>query len=560
MKLKKYFILAISGMLLAGSFSSCELDLAPTDSLTSEQLKQDPQGAVYATSGNYSMLKDIMNFKGVEYTANTFIRHHNHLTEYPSDNISLSGRTTDPLYEANTYFHDPTLSNVAYLWWAGYKIINGCNIVIESVEEGLGSSSDQILGENYFLRALMHAELVKIFARPYSQGPSNPGIIIRTSSAPTETVRATVGAVYDQILTDLEKAAELMNEDRGPSFANKIAAYALLSRIYLYMGENQLAVDYANQVLELKPASSLEPTSTFSSYFANAISSTETIFCVEHTDVDNKAQASIASMYLKDGIGWGEVYPSKTYIDLLEQHPEDQRNAFIWPQYIYDNEGNLTFWISYTELSDDNNNLSYIHYNVTRDEEQGKWVYTLAGTDHFVNEEINGTDTTYYIMVNAQRQDVELGYRMSERNSYPRVYIKKFSYQNGDPMLSSPVMLRLAEVILNRAEANAKLGRDQQALDDVNLIRQRAGLTGEALFRTDHMMGYTSILDIVLDERRLELAFEGHRTHDIYRNHLPMNRIYPGIQPAEIIQPNDNRIVFPIPQDEILTSGIQQNP
>ncbi|WP_220101258.1 RagB/SusD family nutrient uptake outer membrane protein [Chitinophaga oryzae] len=52
----------------------------------------------------------------------------------------------------------------------------------------------------------------------------------------------------------------------------------------------------------------------------------------------------------------------------------------------------------------------------------------------------------------------------------------------------------------------------------MNIIRTRAGLSGNALFSSANMQGYASVLDVVLDERRLELAFETHRVFDLFRN------------------------------------------
>lgn len=121
-------------------------------------------------------------------------------------------------------------------------------------------------------------------------------------------------------------------------------------------------------------------------------------------------------------------------------------------------------------------------------------------------------------------------------------------------------MLRWAEVILNRAEAYARSNQDALALNDVNVLRKRAGLSGDELFRADNMMGYNNVLDVVLDERRLELAFEGHRMFDVYRNKKNMDRRYSGVQPYEIVDYNDNKIQYLISQDEINTSGISQNP
>ena len=126
-------------------------------------------------------------------------------------------------------------------------------------------------------------------------------------------------------------------------------------------------------------------------------------------------------------------------------------------------------------------------------------------------------------------------------------------------MLSSPVVCRWGEVILNRAEAYAHKGQDAQALADVDVIRTRAGIPAAGMF-TGNMHGYSSALNVVLDERRLELAFEGHRMFDVYRNKLNMDRRYPGAHPWKIVPYDEPHIQYPIPNNERTVSGIEQNP
>ena len=71
--------------------------------------------------------------------------------------------------------------------------------------------------------------------------------------------------------------------------------------------------------------------------------------------------------------------------------------------------------------------------------------------------------------------------------------------------------------------------------------------------------GYNDVLSVVLDERRMELAFEGFRTLDVYRNKLPLDRRYAGVHTWEVIDYQDPKILYPIPYDEITVSGISQN-
>ena len=93
------------------------------------------------------------------------------------------------------------------------------------------------------------------------------------------------------------------------------------------------------------------------------------------------------------------------------------------------------------------------------------------------------------------------------------------------------------------------------------MIRDRAGLTGDAEMTAGNIAarGYSSVLDLVLDERRRELCYEGHSAFDTFRNNLPMDRRFVGCHDWEIMQPNDPRIALLIPLDEINSSGIDQN-
>ena len=104
------------------------------------------------------------------------------------------------------------------------------------------------------------------------------------------------------------------------------------------------------------------------------------------------------------------------------------------------------------------------------------------------------------------------------------------------------------------------MGDTNGALNDVNVIRARAGIPSEGMFAAGKMHGYDNVLDVVLDERRMELAFEGHRMFDVYRNQRDMDRRFGGVQPWEIVKYTDNKIQFPIPYGETSVSGISQNP
>jgi hypothetical protein len=101
---------------------------------------------------------------------------------------------------------------------------------------------------------------------------------------------------------------------------------------------------------------------------------------------------------------------------------------------------------------------------------------------------------------------------------------------------------------LIRAEANLELGTDVGAdpLDDINLIRARA--EASTLDAVD--------LDAVYLERRLELAFEGTRVHDVKRLGITLegyafdDDLNTYVLDYEVPF-NDDFMIFPIPQREI---------
>ena len=122
---------------------------------------------------------------------------------------------------------------------------------------------------------------------------------------------------------------------------------------------------------------------------------------------------------------------------------------------------------------------------------------------------------------------------------------------------TSPVFLRWGEVWLNRAEAYARQHKVDEALADVNVIRHRAGLPAAADFDASNMAGrgYTDVLDVVLDERRMEFCFEGQRMFDLLRNKKSIDRRYVGYHPWEVIAYNDPRIALQLPKDEVSAPG-----
>ncbi len=475
-------------------FNSCELDLAPYSDMTAETLSADENGVKGMANGCLMMMKEQLT----DDPRNIYVRHLNQLTEFPSDNVLIVKSTTDNLWYSFNRQHIPSQLNTTYLWFIGYKIVSEANTIISQVKIDPSSSDNlkQYVGEAYFYRAMIFFDMARIFSFPPSQGSDNNGIILRTGVGESDAkARATVGETYKQIISDLHQAAGLMTMREGgisesKKYANKWAALGLLSRAYLFTEQYDSVVYYADKVINESPFR-LATRDEYISSFWNTPDSPEAMFITYYASDEDKGDASYGSMYNGDsnGKGWGEVYPSESFLNLLTKYPEDIRRALI---------------------------------------------DTVLNADGTINTYVGTT--------------------------FKRMYINKFSYQEPNrPTLNSPAYIRLSEIYLNRAEAFAHLSQDANALDDVNTIRERAGLSGDELITSANLTsshGFATVLEAVLAERRLELAYEGQRRDDLMRNKIDLDRSYPSAQnmngETDIYPFNGPRQIYYIPLNEMI--------
>ena len=591
--MKKIFVIVLAALAMA----SCQMDFYSSDSMTSAQLADNPSSAVYTTDGIYTLFKDRIAYKGQSggESGNYYIRHYFQLAELRGNNVTVSGQSEDPFTLAYMYNDDPTKKNIYYTWWIAYKIINAANSNIDAITPGASALSDHLLGENYFFRAMLHFHMVTLFAMPYSQGRNNPGVPLRVGLDASTTTRASVGEVYDQIVADLIQAkTDLANgENERVTGNSKVyvtldAARALLSRVYLYMGENDKCIAECDELLDHAPTS-VTTGYDYADYPTHTYDHPETIWCIRLDASDDwageHAEASIASMYIKDGNGWGEHYWREDLVDNFRRYPADKRfkayfrmttDGLSWEDAVTAAGGKVcinfpiktndksnacsdAFIANLTPNADNSVDFAYSgkNYTATPTVENGYTVYYVNDAG-FPGIKTNGK-ARVFVRPNTDRSH---GLRNNMGGDYMVYYCTKFSYQDGLPMMTSPVFLRWGEVVLNRAEAYAKTGQDGKALDDVNTIRHRAGLTGADDMTTGNIAarGYASALEVVLEERVRELCYEGHSAFDSFRNNLPLDRQYVGCHDWEVMQPNDPRIALLIPLDEINSSGIQQNP
>ena len=564
--------------------TSCDVERLPTGSMASEVITGDPNSYLDAmVRGAYAQLKawsDPMHRLG----------------EYAGDNMMIRGSSTDAFYEFITYSRTPNNYRLQNFWDYGYKAVAQASNTINMVAEGQSEEIDSKLGECYYIRGMMYFYLTRAFSRPYYQAPDkNLGVpIVNGTPEDMENLqlpdRSTVAQCYQQAIGDLRKAEKMLTTNNGPAYASKGAAQAMLSRIYLYMSgtyENpntqyaDSAAYYASEVIN-SGTYSLLPRNEFMVY--NTIvpeNNSESIFVVKRVATEFSGYDhyyGIGGMYaVIGGMGWGEMYASAKYIDLLNEtgrndwRPDkknivDARANFIEPQYVTDASGNYTevfrFIKNVYDQSGAQTNYNYVQATLNRN-----------GSQLTCTETIDGKETTYALTPVNEEQEIYsikysdgntyqgvIDYQMSLNRVYPMFYIVKCSREGEDSHLHSPIISRLGEVYLNRAEAYAKLGRYSEALSDLNLIRERS-IPGAGYKSLDASNAH----QLIDKERQLELAYQAERSFDVYRNGDTLTRHYPGPHNAmEEVSPADYRVTYYIPQTAITSypsgSPLTQNP
>ena len=565
---------------LTGLMSACSIDREPHGSLSSNKITENPDESVDAmVRGVYAQLKtwsDPMHRCG----------------EYAGDNIMIRGASTDAFFEFITFNRTPDNYRLDDFWNSSYKAIAQASNAIKLYQDKTEDNVKAKVGECYFVRGMIYFYLVRAYGRPYYQDPkTNLGVPI-VNGTPKDVFdkftlpdRATVADTYQQAIADLKKDEELLPEtDGNPSYASKGAAQAMLSKVYLFMSGTyehpnteyaRLAAEYASKVISSGKYALLSRNEFMKYPTILPQNNKESIFVVrrlasEYSGYDH--YYGIGGMYANiGGMGWGEMYASAKYLGLLDETGRndyrsnhrrivDARAAFIEPAY---DEKNIEVFRFIKQEA--NGELNYLQLPIKHN---GDKIVASESKTTKEQKEINQDYELTPILAEQGRYSIVyedgktyqgvLDYKIKLNRAYPMFYIAKCSREGENSHLHSPVLSRLGEIYLNRAEAEAKMGNYAAALTDLNIIRERA-ITGGGYKSLDA----SNAAERIDKERQLELAFQAERSYDVFRNGGSLTRHYPGAHNQKIdILPTDYRVVYFIPQDAIdaYPGKLTQNP
>ena len=414
------------------------------------------------------------------------------ISEIASDNTIAGGESvndTQGLHQIDDMTHGGVNQELRSLFRWNYAGITRCNFIMENKDNIDFTGKDKILAETKFLRAFYYFELVKVFG-------DVPLVINERIGAQqaTEIPRTPASEVYAQIEQDLIEAAsvlETVSLIKGK--ATKGAALALLGKAYLYQKK---WVEAANTFDEVIASGTYALIDDYTDLFSVANeNNSETVFDVQYSGAEGGSYGCFICLE-------GNVGPGFQGIRQYEGPVYGDGNSYNLPtQNLYD---------------------AFDPADPRRD-------MTVLDIEAFIAAQANPDAISYAIGAGGHT------------GFYNNKYIKRQGEIGlPDNDLTSPVnyrVIRYADVLLMAAEAHYQNGNIGVAQSMVDQIRNRVEMP---------LITLNSVNDIY-NERRLELACEGHRFFDLVRAGNAQDFI-------EGFQTNKHEL-FPIPTLEIDLAG-----
>lgn len=422
--------------------------------------------------------------------------------EIASDNSIAGGESvtdTKGLHEIDEMNHGAVNNELQSIWRWYYAGVTRCNYIMENQDNIDFTGKDVIIAEARFLRGYYYFQLVKYFGDIPMIVDERLGV-----DQVTDLTRTPVAEVYSQIESDLQAASEVLDwSSPVKGHADKGAALALLGKVYLFQDKFSEASTTLDRVINEGGYSLVSDYGTL--FSVGNENNSETVFDVEYSGLEGGGYGCLICLEGNAAPGFhgirqynGPVYGDGNSYNLPTQ---DLYNAFAG------NDPRRTF--------------------------------TILDIDAFIDTLPNASDITYAVGGGGHT-----GY-------YNNKYIKRQGEIGlPDNDLTSPVnyrVIRYADVLLMAAEAHNRGGNDGTALQYVNEVRARVGMSALSSAGSD-------LTSDIWNERRLELSGEGHRFFDLVRTDQAASNIDGFV--------SGKNELFPIPQVEIDLAGgnWEQNP
>lgn len=314
---------------VAAGFSSCGndwLDLEPSTSVkTNVKTISDVE---FTLNGIYSTMQSSDAYSGR-------LVYYGDVTGDDIQAVSSTKRT------ANAYLYGFTKTNAPASYWSmPYEIIQNCNVILKHIDDipitdKQKDALDDLKGQALAIRGLALFDLTKLFGYPYTMdNGASLGACIVTDVLEKDAMpqRSTVAQCYTQILKDLEESVKLLGKDFNKGKINRWAALTLLSRVYLYHGDDAKALAAAKEAIEgaEKNGYALWTNEEYPSAWANDASKQkpgEVLFEIINLTTDSPGKESLGYLYAPGGYADGCVTVS--FYNMMLKDANDVRLKII---------------------------------------------------------------------------------------------------------------------------------------------------------------------------------------------------------------------------------------
>lgn len=239
-------IIYISLCLLLAASCNDELEIFPTNALSIETGLLNQSDFENATKGIYTAFRASGYYGATSGAASIYF-----IPDVISDNVIINAagrRSRESFYD---WRYDEDNSSETF-WLAAYRVIQRSNLILENIDVlDEGDFKNNVRGEALAARGIAHFDLAKFYASAPSQASGTAQGIPYVTSTDSGLVpsRDNLGDTYTNILKDLNDALAVISDSSNFGRINKNVVHALLSRVYLFMGDYTNCLANANAVV-----------------------------------------------------------------------------------------------------------------------------------------------------------------------------------------------------------------------------------------------------------------------------------------------------------------------
>lgn len=323
MKLLKYLFIS-SALFVVTSCGNVWLDLDPSTSVDTETSIKILSDVEFTLNGIYSTMQSSDAYSGR-------LVYYGDVTGDDMQAVSSTKRVAN-YYRFNFTKNDGPTSHWSYL----YSIIQNCNLILMNIdkldiEEEETAYRDDLKGEALAIRGLALFDLTRIFGYPYTKdnGASlGVPIVEGLSTIDSKPARNTVAQCYAKVIEDLSNSVELLSGDFNKGKINKWGAMVLLSRAYLYKGDNANALKTAEAAIKgaEKEGYALWTNEEYPTAWGNDASASnpgEVLFEIVNLTTDSPGKESMGYLNSKDG--YDDMCITCSFYQFLKEDPKDIR-------------------------------------------------------------------------------------------------------------------------------------------------------------------------------------------------------------------------------------------